>query len=269
MRLSSRQTKGRSLLGFLVGFLSAAIIAGGGVAIAAIPASDTGEITGCYTIRNGDVRVIDLEAGDTCTKNETQIEWNQTGPAGPAGAIGATGPAGPQGQAGPQGEVGPAGPQGQQGPAGPAGADGATGPAGATGVVTTRFFAGSVGSIAPSSPSVWAFAGPTSPVTTTTATQRLTGAATAQMGMNAGSPMQSGDVDLCYQANGGGTLSNFSGFSNFMTTQFFGGERRGYAATASVVPGAGSWNVGFCVRNRGTSAISNNDFVNGWVMVTN
>jgi hypothetical protein len=33
--------------------------------------------------------------------------------------------------------------------------------------------------------------------------------------------------------------------------------------------GAGTWNLGYCVKNYGPNAISNNDFVNGWIMVTN
>jgi uncharacterized protein (TIGR02145 family) len=61
------------------------------------------------------------------------------GPAGPAGAIGATGPQGPAGVDGAIGPQGNQGPQGEQGPkgdtgaAGPQGAIGLTGPAGAIG----------------------------------------------------------------------------------------------------------------------------------------
>lgn len=59
-----------------------------------------------------------------------------TGPAGPAGPVGAQGPAGIQGPAGAVGATGPQGPAGVAGavgPQGPIGLTGATGPAGAPG----------------------------------------------------------------------------------------------------------------------------------------
>jgi hypothetical protein len=97
-----------------------AVAAGGaGLALASIPDSRTGVITGCYQMVGGQLRVIDAQAGAKCGPSEKKLAWNQTGPQGPAG------PAGPQGEAGPagaQGPAGPAGPAGPQGPAGPAGA---------------------------------------------------------------------------------------------------------------------------------------------------
>ena len=95
-----------------------------GIAYAAIPSDPGGEITGCYANRNGDVRIIDPQTGETCTKTETLIKWNQTGPAGPAGPAGsqgAQGETGPVGPPGPQGATGATGAQGPQGEAGPAG----------------------------------------------------------------------------------------------------------------------------------------------------
>jgi hypothetical protein len=102
-----------------------AILVLGGIGYAAIPGSD-GVIQTCYNTTFGQLRVINAEAGDTCTKSERQLAINQrgpkgdTGPAGPAGPAGPTGPAGPAGPAGPKGETGPAGPQGPAGPAGEA-----------------------------------------------------------------------------------------------------------------------------------------------------
>lgn len=52
--------------------LSAAI----GVASGAIPASD-GTITACYSKTNGDLRVIDSEAGQTCKASENELSWKQ------------------------------------------------------------------------------------------------------------------------------------------------------------------------------------------------
>ncbi|MGD0166086.1 MAG: hypothetical protein ABSC51_02195 [Gaiellaceae bacterium] len=46
-------------------------------------------------------------------------------------------------------------------------------------------------------------------------------------------------------------------------------DQRTFAAAASVVPGAGTWNVGFCVLNEEGAAINNTGSVNGWVQVTN
>jgi hypothetical protein len=87
------------------------------------------------------------------------------------------------------------------------------------------------------------------------------------MGLASGGP-QAVQYDLCYQPNAGGTLVNFTGagysIGQFTTNRF------AWTAAGSVVPGAGTWKVGFCVFNNGGAiAISNNDFVNGWVLITN
>jgi hypothetical protein len=64
----------------------------------------------------------------------------------------------------------------------------------------------------------------------------------------------------------GGTLMNFygSGFG----TYFFTTARDTYSAEATKVLQPGTYNVGMCVRNNGSSTINNNNYVNGWVMVT-
>src|SRR3954449_3309144 len=62
----------------------AALGAGAAVGVAAIPSAD-GTIHACVTTATGAVRIIDAEAGATCTAGtETNLVWNQTGPAGPA-----------------------------------------------------------------------------------------------------------------------------------------------------------------------------------------
>ncbi len=56
-----------------------ALLAGTGAtmaAFAAIPHSSTGLVAGCYTNATGAVRVIDAEANDTCTGNETGLSWS-------------------------------------------------------------------------------------------------------------------------------------------------------------------------------------------------
>lgn len=76
--------------------LVAIMLVAGGVALAAIP-SGNGTIYACYKNNNGQLRVIDSEAGDTCLPSETAIFWNQEGPQGNPGTVGPTGPQGPSG----------------------------------------------------------------------------------------------------------------------------------------------------------------------------
>ena len=89
---------------WLLGLVLALVASAGGIAYAAIPGAG-GTITGCYKT-NGSLRVIDAEAGQTCTSSEQQLTWNQTGPQGPEGPQGPTGPTGPPGPPGPSGALG-------------------------------------------------------------------------------------------------------------------------------------------------------------------
>jgi hypothetical protein len=103
-----------------------AVVAGGtGLALASIPDSSTGVITGCYQMVGGQLRVINAQAGAKCLSSEKKLTWNQTGPQGPVGPVGPAGVQGPAGTAGPAGDQGPAGPAGPAGPQGPAGPSGA------------------------------------------------------------------------------------------------------------------------------------------------
>lgn len=93
----------RALRVLLIG--GAALALAGGIAYAAIPDSG-GVIHGCYRTDNddqkGQLRVVDDPA--SCKTNETQLAWNQQGPAGtpgPKGDKGDTGETGPQGPPGP------------------------------------------------------------------------------------------------------------------------------------------------------------------------
>ncbi len=106
-----------------------------GVGYAAIPGSD-GVIHSCYNTAksHGALRVIDAQAGKQCAKNETALNFNQTGPQG------AQGPLGAKGDQGAPGAPGADGAPGQQGPAGGAGATGLPGPAG---ISTATFVGGS------------------------------------------------------------------------------------------------------------------------------
>jgi hypothetical protein len=88
-----------------VAVVATALVAGAGAAYATIPDAG-GVIHGCYLKNGGALRVTD-DAVAGCAKNETSLNWNETGPQGP------------QGPQGPPGLQGPQGPQGAQGPVGP------------------------------------------------------------------------------------------------------------------------------------------------------
>jgi hypothetical protein len=109
------------------------------------------------------------------------------------------------------------------------------------------------------------FVGNTATVTTTVS-QRLTGAAEVPLYSAASASGQHFDFGLCYQPSTGGTISNFAG-TNYSTGDVYP-ERRSFAASASAAFGAGTWNVGFCVRNENSNSMAS-DWVNGWVQVTN
>ena len=207
------------------------------------------------------------EKGDT---GATGLSGEQ-GPKGDSGVIGAPGPPGPKGDSGATGAPGPTGAtgangsNGSQGPKGDTGATGATGgtgPQGPSGVVNTVAFVGSIGEIPGDSGIV--FAGPTATVTTT-AGQRLTGAAEAPLYSD--STTASFYFGLCYQPHGGGSLTNFAPTGSLGYA--YSSDPRVFTATASVVPGAGTWNVGFCVMNLFSPKLESNTVVNGWVQVTN
>jgi hypothetical protein len=70
----------------------------------------------CVNNSTGDIIIV--TAGKACKSGSHKIQWNETGPQGPAGPGGPKGATGPAGAPGPQGLQGPAGPTGPQGPAG-------------------------------------------------------------------------------------------------------------------------------------------------------
>lgn len=217
---------------------AATMMVAGGAALATIPGGD-GTINGCYDAGAPpphSLSIVDNPAA--CTG--TLLVWSQTGPAGPAGPQGATGATGAQG---------------------------AAGPAGASGVNTAPLVGG-LGGI--TTTPTYKFAGPTA-VVDTLAGQRMTGTTVAAMRLGGGKP-KAIDSGLCYRPSAGGTISNFVG-NAFITHLVDSRPGQLYSAAASVVPGAGSWRVGFCVRNGNGGATSvalrNNGSLNGWIMVTN
>lgn len=83
---------------------------------------------------------------------------------------------------------------------------------------------------------------------------------------------QTADVGLCHQTPGGrgvpaGAVVNFVG-ANF-GAHLFSSTRETYAVSATKQGlAAGTGTVWMCLRNNGNDPINNNNFVNGWVMVT-
>jgi hypothetical protein len=66
-----------------------------------LAANSSGVLDACVNPGNGMMRLVD--SNSACHANETFVEWNITGPQGPAGPQGPQGPAGAQGQQGPPG----------------------------------------------------------------------------------------------------------------------------------------------------------------------
>lgn len=226
-----------------------------------------------------------------------------TGPQGPTGLTGPAGPQGPQGDPGPQGTTGPQGPIGLTGPAGPTGATGpqgpigltgaagpqgpigATGPAGPTGAAGATGATGPAGPTGPQGPSGivqmapiagyatggpftgmtgYGFVGPTTTVTVATG-QRVCGTAQAPLATTAGTA--TANFGLGYQLNGSGAISNFVGGAYSIIQ--IGTVRTPVAACGCVSLPAGTYTVGVVIYQTGATAINNNDYVNGWFMVTN
>lgn len=79
MRVNLRRaTAGhRGITGFAVGVVATMTIAGGGVALAAIPSSSTAKFTGCVAKQGGALRVIDAQAGKKCKSTEKKISWSK------------------------------------------------------------------------------------------------------------------------------------------------------------------------------------------------
>jgi hypothetical protein len=86
--MNVRKQAGGSLLRRVAGpivLVAAALLAVAAVAGAAIPDSDDSEIHGCYQKNQGQLRVIDAQAGQACRASEEPLVWNQQGEPGPRG----------------------------------------------------------------------------------------------------------------------------------------------------------------------------------------
>lgn len=95
--------------------------------------------------------------------------------------------------------------------------------------------------------------------------QRIVGFGSAIFGTTQGASRIS--ISLCYVRSGSPALIAFSG-NNHLTADA-DTSRRTFSVAASGTLPAGTYSVGYCVMNRGTQLINNNDYVNGWMMVVN
>ena len=75
--LRERMAAHRATVGFAAGLLTATILGGGVVALAAIPSTANGAYTGCVNKTSGAVRIIDRQAGKHCTTRERTISWSK------------------------------------------------------------------------------------------------------------------------------------------------------------------------------------------------
>ncbi len=266
--------------------VAAGVVAGGfGIAVAAIPGSN-GTISACYDTSSGALRVKDRDAGETCSTGEKAIAWNETGPTGRRGPTGPAGPKGPTGPAGPKGPTGPAGLTGAKGPTGPAGLTGAkgptgpagpkgntgpTGPRGASGgIAFATSFGGPIDSVSLSPSALFGFAGPTQTVSVTD-TQTIQATGTVALGAlsdNDGTAERwTVDVHVCRRP-AGDTGSPSILDNNYVTVQIDEGVGRMAITTSTArALGAGSYELGACVRNRGPRALDNNDYSVGSILV--
>lgn len=75
--MAGRLAMGRTGVAAVLGWVVSAAVVGGGVAIASIPSTATGDITGCVSNASGIVRIVDVQAGHHCTAAETTVNWSK------------------------------------------------------------------------------------------------------------------------------------------------------------------------------------------------
>lgn len=185
----------------------------------------------------------------------------------PANKLTASAIASLHGQRGARGPAGPAGASGAVGPAGPAGTPGAPGAPGTTGVVEVGGWGDGIDPILHGAGFVWA--GPVTTLTTT-ASQSIVASGSAALGTSG--PTVQADVGMCVGPHPSAAPSTFldtSGIEPY-TELDVTATPSSYAASATGAHGAGTWDVGICVRdNDAANNISNNDDSVGYAFVVN
>jgi len=137
-------------------------------------------------------------------------------------------------------------------------------------VVTFGGYAGEIAGFAYE----YVFAGPTA-VVTTKGGQMIIGFGQAPLGLtNETNVFALFQYDLCYRANG--TADNLIGFNgiNYSIGKLMSGVDPdstlplSFSVGGSVMPSAGTWEVGYCILNYSDYTLNYNDYSNGWFMVT-
>ena len=152
---------------------------------------------------------------------------------------------------------------GAQGPAGPTGPQGPAGTQGITQIVNLNGYLG--GPIVGSS-TTYVFAGPTENISITTG-QKVCGSVSASLSTTTG--LATGvRVGLGYMPSPWGVITNFAGGAYSMIEI---GTQRIPVSASSCISGlaAGTYVFGFIIMNGSTIPIDDNDYLNGWLMVTN
>jgi hypothetical protein len=153
------------------------------------------------------------------------------------------------------------------GPRGPAGPPGPTGATGSPGVVSIGGWSGRVDTIPAND--TFVFAGATTKLTTAPG-QSIAASGSAALATKVATTFTA-SVAVCIQPAAGGTLSLLDSNANGAFTDVtITNDTLSYAASAAGSPGAGTFNVGVCVRDESTSqAIDNADFSVGYAFVVN
>jgi hypothetical protein len=116
--------------------------------------------------------------------------------------------------------------------------------------------------------SSYVFAGPTVTVTITSSFQKLVAAASVPLATVAGSPIINVNLGMCYSLSPGGPVTNFVG--GLYSIVQISTTRTSHSVSATVTGLApGTYQIGVGILNSSTTAIGNNDYVNGWVMLVN
>jgi hypothetical protein len=110
------------------------------------------------------------------------------------------------------------------------------------------------------------FAGPTVTVNITATSQKLVGSIGAPLGIFTTGPAPA-EIGLCYQSAAGAVTNFVGGNYSFVP---IGPDRKLYTVSATVSGLApGTYTIGLGIRNTSATAISNNDYANGYIMLVN
>jgi hypothetical protein len=124
-----------------------------------------------------------------------------------------------------------------------------------------KAFAGQVPQITPNAN--WAFFGTTQNVTLI-AGQYITANFSAVLGTSNGTATNV-SICACYQNTNGGAITPFT--PNNYPEAPVDATRRSFSTSTAVVPGAGTFKVGACIRNNTSITLNSNDYFTGYIQV--